>query len=191
MTQVPIFSDKTIATMRPYKANASAKIRMRIIPTYNFGCCPPARTPESPTIPIAIPAARPLRPHDKPAARWAKPVKRAYSPGLMFVERMTAMINPYIPITLAIATGMIFFMTSWGCITPIAAIPTPLLAVPYAAPRFENTRATVTPMKPKKGADTSQRGASARRTNILLVLFLSLRSLLKVREEGDDQLLES
>jgi hypothetical protein len=31
-------------------------------------------------------------------------------------------------------TGMIFLMTSPGFITPIEAIPTPDLAVPYAAP---------------------------------------------------------
>lgn len=26
-------------TIRPYKAKASAKMRMRIIPTKSFGCC--------------------------------------------------------------------------------------------------------------------------------------------------------
>jgi hypothetical protein len=31
-------------------------------------------------------------------------------------------------------TGMIFFITISGFITPIEAIPTPALAVPYAAP---------------------------------------------------------
>ena len=35
-------------------------------------------------------------------------------------------------------TGMMFFMTRPGCITPMEAIPTPLLAVPYAAPISEN-----------------------------------------------------
>jgi hypothetical protein len=30
---------------------------------------------------------------------------------------------------------MIDFMMSWGCITPIEQMPTPDLAVPYAAPR--------------------------------------------------------
>lgn len=28
-----------IPTMRPYKASASAKMRIRIIPTNSFGCC--------------------------------------------------------------------------------------------------------------------------------------------------------
>jgi hypothetical protein len=32
-------------------------------------------------------------------------------------------------------------------------IPTPDLAVPYAAPILANTRAEVTPINPKKGAD--------------------------------------
>jgi hypothetical protein len=34
-------------------------------------------------------------------------------------------------------TGIMFFMTSPGCITPIEAIPTPDFAVPYAAPISE------------------------------------------------------
>lgn len=38
------------------------------------------------------------------------------------------------PSTPAMTTGMIFLMTSPGFITPIEAIPTPDLAVPYAAP---------------------------------------------------------
>jgi hypothetical protein len=32
-------------------------------------------------------------------------------------------------------------------------IPTPDFAVPYAAPMFAKTKALVTPMKPKKGAE--------------------------------------
>jgi hypothetical protein len=35
-------------------------------------------------------------------------------------------------------------------------IPTPDLAVPYAAPRFAKTIAEVTPMKPKKEEEGSQ-----------------------------------
>jgi hypothetical protein len=35
-------------------------------------------------------------------------------------------------------------------ITPRDAIPTPALAVPYEAPRFEKTRAQAIPMYPKK-----------------------------------------
>jgi hypothetical protein len=41
------------------------------------------------------------------------------------------------PSTPAITTGIIFFITKPGCITPIEAIPTPDLAVPYAAPISE------------------------------------------------------
>ncbi len=46
--------------MRPYRPRASAKMRMRIMPTKSFSCCPMAFTPASPTIPIAMPAASPL-----------------------------------------------------------------------------------------------------------------------------------
>lgn len=44
-------------TMSPYKAKASPKIRIRIIPTNILSCWALARTPASPTIPIASPAA--------------------------------------------------------------------------------------------------------------------------------------
>ena len=43
--------------MRPYKPRASAKIRIKIIPTNILGSIALALTPESPTIPIAKPAA--------------------------------------------------------------------------------------------------------------------------------------
>ena len=43
-----------------------------------------------------------------------------------------------------------------GRMTPIDEIPTPDLAVPYAAPRFAKTIAEVTPMNPKKAEDGSQ-----------------------------------
>eukprot|EP00962_Isochrysis_galbana_P052314 scaffold23726_cov130-Isochrysis_galbana.AAC.1 len=56
-------------TMRPYRPRASAKMRMSTMPTYNLACWALARTPASPTMPIAMPAARPLRPHARPAAR--------------------------------------------------------------------------------------------------------------------------
>eukprot|EP00597_Dinobryon_sp_UTEXLB2267_P007706 CAMPEP_0170089480 /NCGR_PEP_ID=MMETSP0019_2-20121128/23536_1 /TAXON_ID=98059 /ORGANISM="Dinobryon sp., Strain UTEXLB2267" /LENGTH=57 /DNA_ID=CAMNT_0010308329 /DNA_START=1452 /DNA_END=1625 /DNA_ORIENTATION=- len=48
---------------------------------------------------------------------------------------------------------IVIVMTNPGCITPIEAIPTPLLAVPYAAPIFAKQRAAVTPINPKNGAD--------------------------------------
>ena len=40
-------------------------------------------------------------------------------------------------------TGTMDFITSSGRITPIAAMPTPLLAVPYAAPKPENLHTKV------------------------------------------------
>ncbi|KAH9419411.1 U3 snoRNP protein [Dermatophagoides pteronyssinus] len=49
--------------------NTSAKIRIRIIPTKRRGCCAIPRTPASPTIPIAKPAAKPDRPTERPAPR--------------------------------------------------------------------------------------------------------------------------
>lgn len=48
-------------------------------------------------------------------------------------------------------TGTTDFMISSGLITPIAAIPTPDLAVPYAAPKQQKTMEAVAPMTPKKG----------------------------------------
>mmetsp|Transcript_125239 Transcript_125239/g.286972 ORF Transcript_125239/g.286972 Transcript_125239/m.286972 type:complete len:83 (-) Transcript_125239:13-261(-) len=52
-------------------------------------------------------------------------------------------------------TGMMDRITKSGRMTPIDEIPTPLFAVPYAAPRFAKTIAEVTPMKPKKADDGS------------------------------------
>jgi hypothetical protein len=60
----------------PYRPNTSAKMRMRIIPTNKRGCCAVPRTPASPTIPIAKPAARPARPTERPAPSWTTPEKR-------------------------------------------------------------------------------------------------------------------
>merc|ERR1719218_519600 len=57
--------------MRPYRPRASAKIKMRIMPTKSLGCCTLARTPASPTMPMARPAARELMPTVKPAPRCA------------------------------------------------------------------------------------------------------------------------
>ena len=44
-------------TIRPYKAKASPKMRIKIIPTNIFSCWAFARTPASPTMPIDNPAA--------------------------------------------------------------------------------------------------------------------------------------
>jgi len=48
---------KISETIRPYKARASPKINIKIIPTKILSCCAFALTPASPTIPIARPAA--------------------------------------------------------------------------------------------------------------------------------------
>lgn len=45
----------------------------------------------------------------------------------------------------------VLFTIRSGRRTPIAAIPTPDLAVPYDAPRHVKTMAAVQPMAPKKG----------------------------------------
>ena len=58
-----------MATMSPYRPNTSAKMRIRIIPTNRRGCWAVPRTPASPTIPIANPAANPLNPTANPAPR--------------------------------------------------------------------------------------------------------------------------
>lgn len=47
-------------------------------------------------------------------------------------------------------TGTTDFMMSYGLRTPIEQIPTPALALPYAAPRLAKTKADATPMYPKK-----------------------------------------
>jgi hypothetical protein len=73
------------------------------------------------------------------------------------------------PRTPAITTGMMFLITRPGFITPIEEIPTPLFAVPYAAPILANTKAEVTPMNPKKGAEAGHVSIS---TDISLAVFL-------------------
>lgn len=58
-------------TIKPYKARAYPKIRIKIIPTKILSCWALARTPASPTIPIASPAAKELNPQHSPDAKWA------------------------------------------------------------------------------------------------------------------------
>jgi hypothetical protein len=58
-----------MATIKPYRPKTSAKIRIRIIPTNRRGCCAVPRTPASPTIPTAKPAASPENPTARPAPR--------------------------------------------------------------------------------------------------------------------------
>ena len=62
---------KISETISPYKAKASPKINIRIIPTKILSCCALARTPASPTIPIANPSASELKPQHNPDARCA------------------------------------------------------------------------------------------------------------------------
>ena len=50
-------ADRIIATIRPKSPMASAKIRIRIIPTNSLGSIAFMRTPTSPTTPIAKPDA--------------------------------------------------------------------------------------------------------------------------------------
>ena len=47
-------------------------------------------------------------------------------------------------------TGTTDFMISYGLRTPMEQIPTPALALPYAAPRLAKINAEATPIYPKK-----------------------------------------
>ena len=47
-------------------------------------------------------------------------------------------------------TGTTDFMMSSGLSTPMEQMPTPALALPYAAPRLAKMSAEATPMYPKK-----------------------------------------
>lgn len=58
-----------MATMRPYKPMASAKMRIRTIPTKIASVWAYALTAASPATPIAKPAARELRPQVSPAPK--------------------------------------------------------------------------------------------------------------------------
>ena len=69
--------DNIKATINPYNPRASAKIKIRIIPTKILSYYALALTPASPTIPIASPAAlkyknntKEDRPQHNPAAKW-------------------------------------------------------------------------------------------------------------------------
>lgn len=65
--------DRIRDTISPYKAKASPKIRIRIIPTKILSCWALALTPASPTIPMANPAAKELNPQLRPEAKCAYP----------------------------------------------------------------------------------------------------------------------
>ena len=64
---------RIIATIIPYSPSASAKIKISTIPTNTASCCAFARTPASPTTPIARPAPSALRPQQNPDAMCLNP----------------------------------------------------------------------------------------------------------------------
>merc|ERR1719231_1990870 len=74
----PAVEATTRPTMRPYNPRASAKIKIKIMPTKRRDCCAFARTPASPTIPIAKPAAKELMPTVSPAPKCAYPEYAEY-----------------------------------------------------------------------------------------------------------------
>lgn len=65
--------DKDLQKELSSSNNARAVHTKPTMPTKSRGCCAVPRTPASPTIPIAKPAARPARPTDRPAPSWTKP----------------------------------------------------------------------------------------------------------------------
>ena len=66
--------DSTRATIRPYSAMASAKIIIKMSPTYSLSCLPEHLIPASPAMPMDIPDARPHSPQQRPAAKSLKPM---------------------------------------------------------------------------------------------------------------------
>ena len=74
--------------IKPYKPMASAKIITKTIPTYSLGDWPTARTPASPTIPMANPEARELNPQHNPAQNNLYPtfIPPVMSPLVMSVD---------------------------------------------------------------------------------------------------------
>lgn len=69
-----------MATIKPYRPSTSAKMRIRIIPTNRRGCWAVPLTPASPTMPIAKPAARPLKPTANPAPKCKNPLRTETKP---------------------------------------------------------------------------------------------------------------
>lgn len=88
-------------------------------------------------------------------------------------------------------TGTMDFITSSGRMTPMEAMPTPDLAVPYAAPKHEKTIEAIAPMNPKKGAIASPSAActpvthaarhAKRRATLVLVFIIARVFSLLVR----------
>lgn len=56
--------------INPYRATASAKIKIKTIPMNTFSYWALALTPASPTTPIAKPAAKELNPQHNPEAKY-------------------------------------------------------------------------------------------------------------------------
>jgi len=140
------------AMMRPYNPSTSAKINIRTIPTNTFCSCTYARTQESPTRPMAYPAARPVKPHASPAPRCTKPANNEYLSGVNDPEMRTDTTSPYTAMMPDMTTGIRDFIISSGLNVPRPAMPIPALAVPKAAPTVLNIMAEATPANPKNGA---------------------------------------
>ena len=71
------------------------------------------------------------------------------------------------PSTPAMTTGMMFFITASAFITPMLLMPTPLLAVPYAAPRsvdssgrgsHSSRQHDISPLQQREGVADDMRG---------------------------------
>lgn len=72
------YYERIIAMISPYSPIASPKIKIKIIPTKILGSWAFALTPASPTIPIAIPAARELNPTEMPEDKCFHPANIVY-----------------------------------------------------------------------------------------------------------------
>lgn len=90
----PSYSSRHFQPSRAILPSTSAKIRIKIIPTYDLGCKELALVPASPTIPIAKPAASPHMPTARPPPSMRKPV---YTGNLSFSpwDITTASTNLY------------------------------------------------------------------------------------------------
>lgn len=127
-------NDNTRPIIKPYRAKASPKTKIRSITTKSFWFLALALAPALPAIPIAIPAAREDTPVQMPAARCEKATYNGTSVFYYVLVKdvliTIAMISPYIPNTPAMITGSVFFIACAGFITPEATTPFPDLAVP-------------------------------------------------------------
>ena len=67
------YCDSMMAIIMPYSPIASAKMRIKIIPTKILPSIAFIRTPTSPTMPMASPAANELNPTQMPLAKCLYP----------------------------------------------------------------------------------------------------------------------